>query len=278
VSALEDWPLWADGRFVASGEPAVAADDEGLLLGMAVFDTLAVDRGRVPFLGEHLARLAEGARALGIEAPEEARLRDAVAAVVGRLGARDAALRITLTPGAPGRGTGLLVTTRPLPTPPAEGVAVLLLGRAKVAGQPLEGVKSTSRARNVLARRQALARGAYDALLATDEGDLSEGTVANLFVVVDGELRTPPLDRGVLAGVTRSKLLELARAAGIPAREARVEVADLERCEEAFFSSTLVRVLPIVEVLDLRSDLPVGGGPITRRLSAALRELEGRSS
>ncbi len=270
----DPWPILVDGRPVDSGAPAVAADDEGFLLGLAVFDTLAVDGGRVPFLDEHLARLVEGAQALGIAPPEPAVLRAAVATIVARLGGRDAALRLTLTPGAPGRGPSVVLTTRPLPAPSPEGVAVLVLERAKLAGQPLEAIKSTSRARNVLARRAALARGAHDALLATDEGDLSEGTVANLFLVLDGELRTPPLDRGVLAGVTRGKLLELAREAGIPTREARVERADLARCEEAFLSSTLVRVLPITRVLDLRDDLPAGGGPVTRELARRLREAE----
>jgi branched-subunit amino acid aminotransferase/4-amino-4-deoxychorismate lyase len=272
VNGGDPWPILVDGRPVDSGAPAVAADDEGFLLGLAVFDTLAVDGGRVPFLDEHLARLVEGAQALGIAPPEPAVLRAAVATIVARLGGRDAALRLTLTPGAPGRGARGGGPPRPAPSP--EGVAVLVLERAKLAGQPLEAIKSTSRARNVLARRAALARGAHDALLATDEGDLSEGTVANLFLVLDGELRTPPLDRGVLAGVTRGKLLELAREAGIPTREARVERADLARCEEAFLSSTLVRVLPITRVLDLRDDLPAGGGPLTRELARRLREAE----
>ena len=275
MSATEsEWPVWVDGVFLPQGAPAIAADDPGFLLGMAVFDTLACDGGHVPFVADHVTRLLDGARRMEIEGLETLDPASAVRAMAEHLGARDAALRLTITPGSPGAGPRLVVTTRPMPHPPAEGVRVLYVPNAKVAELELEAVKSTSRARNIMARREATARGAYDALLGTQDGDVSEGTVSNLFVVIDGELRTPPLGRGCLAGVTRGKVLELARAAEIPCREARVEAADLLRAQEAFLTSTLVRVLPIVEVLDHRTDLPPGGGPITRELERRLTELE----
>lgn len=275
MSAVEgEWPVWVDGAFLPQGAPAIAADDPGFLLGLAVFDTLACDGGHVPFVADHVARLLHGARQMGIEGLETLNPAAAVRAMAERLGERDASLRLTITPGSPGAGPRLVVTTRPLPARPADGVAVLYIPNAKVAGLEFESVKSTSRVRNVWARRDATARGAYDALLGTEDGDVSEGTVSNLFVVVEGELRTPPLERGCLAGVTRGKVLELAREAGLPCREARVEVADLLRAQEAFLTSTLVRVLPIVEVLDLRADLPRGGGPLTRELARRLADLE----
>ncbi len=275
MTAVEsDWPVWVDGAFLPQGAPAIAADDPGFLLGMAVFDTLACNAGHVPFVQDHVARLLDGARRMEIEGLDTLDPVAAVHAMAEHLGARDAALRLTVTPGSPGAGPRLVVTTRPMPDPPAEGVRVLYVPNAKVAELELEAVKSTSRARNIWARRAATARGAYDALLGTQDGDVSEGTVSNLFVVIDGELRTPPLERGCLPGVTRGKVLELAHAAELPCREVRVEAADLLRAQEAFLTSTLVRVLPIVEVLDHRADLPPGGGPITRELARRLTELE----
>ena len=269
------WPMSVDGVRVEPGLPALAADDEGFLLGLAVFDTLAVRSGGIVGLESHLARLQGGARAMGIEVPEVEVLTAAVDGILAALGERSAALRITLSPGRAGGPSRLVVTTRALPSPPAEGVSVVIAERAIIADDPLQAVKSSSRARNVLHRRAAQARGAYDALLGTQEGDLSEGTVANLFLVQGGELRTPPLDRGVLGGVTRGRLLELAAGLEVPAREVRIDAGDLARCDEAFLCNSLVGVLPILEVQGVRQGLPSGGGPVTRALSRALAGARG---
>lgn len=274
MSTGEDWPVWVDGALREPGAPAIAAEDPGFLLGLAVFDTLLCEDGRLFFVDEHLARLRRGAAAIGVDVPEDWPGQRALAEVVEALGPRSAAVRITLTPGAPGRGMTTVVTTRPWVAPPAEGVSVLLVERAKVAGSEIEELKTTSRARNILARAEAERRGAWEALLGTDSGDLAEGTVSNLFVVIDGELRTPPLERGCLAGIVRAKVLELARSRGLACRECRVDRVDLERAEEVFLTNSLARVVPITAVLDLREDLPVGGGPLTRDLQRALRELE----
>jgi branched-chain amino acid aminotransferase len=266
--------VWVDGALLAPGVPAISPEDPGFLLGLAVFETLLCEEGRLFFVEEHLERLRAGAAALGIDVPADWLAARGLNEVVRALAGRSAAIRITLTPGAPGQGLRTVLTTRPWSAPPAEGVAVLLIEGAKLAGGEVEGLKTTSRARNVLARAQAERRGAWEALLGTEAGDLSEGSVSNLFVVVDGELRTPSLERGCLAGILRAKVLELARARGIPCRECRVERVDLARAGEVFLTSSLARILPVTEILDLRRDLPRGGGPLTRELQAGLAEAE----
>lgn len=266
--------VWVDGQFVDSGAPVIAADDPGFLLGLAVFDTLLCEGGRLYFVDDHLARLREGADAIGIEAPADEVLRSALDQMARALRKRTTGIRITLTPGAPGQGVRLVLTTRAFEPAPKEGVSILLVPRAKVSGHGVEGVKTTSRARNVLALDLARARGAFEALLGTDEGDLSEGTYSNFFVVLEGELRTPSLDRGCLPGILRMKLLEIARDLDLAHRECPVDMDDLRRADEVFLTNSLSRIVPVTEILDLRADLPVGGGVVTRRLVAALDALE----
>lgn len=268
------WPVWVDGALGEPGAPAIAAEDPGFLLGVAVFDTLLCEDGRLFFVEEHLERLRLGARTIEVELADEALLRRGLGEVARALDGRAAAVRITLTPGAPGRGPSMVITTREWVPPPPEGVSVLLVERAKVPGQEIEALKSTSRVRNVLARRRAQARGAYEALLGTDDGDYAEGTVSNLFLARDGELQTPPLERGCLAGILREKLIDLARGLGIPLREAPVVREDLAAADEVFLTNSLGRLIPVHTVLDLREDLPRGGGPLCRALRGALEGLE----
>lgn len=270
LSDSPSWPVWVDGELREPGAPAIAAEDPGYLLGRAVFETLLCDGGRLEDVDEHLERLREGATALGIEPPPEELLRRGLEEVRAALGERRAALRMTLSPGAPGAGPRLALTTRAAEIPPPDGVAVLLVERAKVAGHFLEGLKTTSRVRNVLALEAARAAGCAEALLGSEEGDFVEGTVSNLFAVRDGVLLTPALGRGCLPGIGRRKVLEAARRLGLEVVEGRVERADLAEAEEVFLTSSTVRVLPVTEVRGLRDDLPRGGGALTRRLQRAV--------
>jgi len=270
--------LWVNGEFVPPGAPAIHAQDPGFLLGVAVFDTLLCEGRRTFFIDEHLARLEEGARALDIPWPGAFDPRAALEEVLGRLAGRTAAARLTVTPGAPGQGTCLVISTRPFVAPPAEGVGVALAEEPKVAGRGIENIKTTGRARNVLARARAREQGAYEALLATEEGDLSEGTVSNLFLWSEGCLSTPALERGCLPGIVRQKVLEVARGLGLECREGRVVLADLLAAEEVFLTNSLVRVLPVLGVAGHPAAWPPGGGPRTREIRAGLGRLEGDQS
>lgn len=266
MSAAE-LPRWIDGVLHPPGEGRVSVDDLGFQLGLAVFETLAFDGHTVFFLAEHVERLRAGARAIGIPWPlpwDPARaLRDYAAA----LGGRPAALRLTLTRGVPGRGPTLVLGARSIDVPPAEGVVVALARFRVRVGSPIEGLKSTNRLRNVLAREEAVARGAWEALLCTDEGDLCEGTVSNVFVAGEHDLATPSLERGCLPGVTRQRLLEELRARpieGLPARERRVEPAELDGAREVFLTNSTGGVIPVRAVLDRAPRLPGPDGPVAR--------------
>jgi branched-subunit amino acid aminotransferase/4-amino-4-deoxychorismate lyase len=268
------YPTSIDGVIHAPGEGSIASDDQGFLLGLAVFDTLLYERGCRYFEEAHLARLASGARALSIRWPLPWDVVAELDRYCAALGERDCALRITLTRGVPGRGPTLVIGARDLVCPPEPGVVVVLAKNAKIAGDELESVKSTSRLRNFLAREAALASGAYEALLCTHEGDVCEGTQSNVFARIDGRVVTPSLDRGPLAGVMRGEVLAILRASGREVREARLDPFDLARASEVLLTNTTGRAIPVLEVRGVVSRLPGAEGELARELRARIAERE----
>jgi len=279
---VSEWPVWLDGQLLAAGAPAFAAEDLGLQLGLAVFETVLFEDGCLYFLGEHLERLEAGARALDIPWPPPRDPRQAMLEFAGALGGRDAALRPMLTRGVPGSGATLAITARALWRPPAPGVVLWISERSKHAAERLESVKSTSRVRNALAREEAQAHGAYDALLLTDEGDVSEGTISNLWIVSGSTLRTPSLERGCLAGVMRGRLLADLRRdpPRFAVEEGRIERAELERASEVFVTNSTGRVVPAIEVRSATrgpsssSALPGSAGPVVTELRRRVARFE----
>jgi branched-chain amino acid aminotransferase len=267
-------PVWLNDRFLVPGAAAIQAQDPGFLLGLAVFETFLCEYGRLFYLEEHLQRLLQAAQSVGIDLSAEFDPRAGLEAMAKSYEHSCAALRLTLTPGAPGAGPQVIITARDWQAPDPQGVRVLISKRSKVAGLGLENVKTTGRARNVLARGEAQAQGAYEALLCTEAGDLSEGTVSNLFLVSQGELITPPLGRGCLPGILRQKVMDLALDLGVSVHEKRVELSALDTADGLFLTSSLVRIQPVIQVLGREQRYPKGGDALTQRLINRLQDLE----
>ena len=267
--------LAVGGRgLVDPDEPVVHADDEAVLRGRAAFETLRV-YGGAPFrLREHLERLVESARRIGLDPVDPAELERLAAQAVAAAGAPDAVLRLLWTPGRSPDGPPLaLALVSPLP-PQLEaarerGIRVVsLLGVRAEAPWLLGGVKSTSYAVNMAAEAEARRRGADDAIFVDAHGTVLEGPVTNVWWRRGDTLHTPSTDLGVLAGVTRGVLLELAPAGGYRVEEGAYPLDALGAADEAFTSSSVRELLPIVEVDGRR--VP-GPGPAVRSLHAALR-------
>lgn len=262
--------VWLNGRLVDDVDALVAYNDHGLTVGDGVFETIKTYAG-VPFaLTRHLARLEASASGLGLAVPEG--IRDAVAEVCAANSVGDAAIRITLTggPGPLGSGRGesgptVIVATAALTAWP-ESVEVATVPWPRNERGATAGLKTTSYAENVVALARARAAGASEAIFANTTGALCEGTGTNVFLAVGGELVTPPLSAGCLAGVTRALLLEL----GV-AREADVPLSALGEAEEAFLASTTREVQPI-HAVDGHS-LPACPGPLTKAAAEAFATL-----
>jgi branched-chain amino acid aminotransferase len=221
--------IWAEGRMVGAGEAAMSAVDHGITVGDGVFETCTVLDGQAFALTRHLARLARSADGLGLEAPDEQKVRDGVAAVLQESvragGAFDGRLRITVTAGVGPLGSGRVEGAQTVVVAAQDSV-MAPASRAVRSPWPrnersaVAGLKTTSYAENVVALAHAKAQGADETILPNTVGALCEGTGSNVFVERGGELVTPRLDSGALAGITRALLLEWAAEEGLPVREA----------------------------------------------------------
>ncbi len=255
-------------------EPVIRADDEGLLRGRAAFETLRVYNGRPFRLEEHLDRLTGSAASIALPAVERRRLQVLVGLVLPKAAGGDAALRLVWTAGPADGLPSALALLSEIPewieqTRARGAVAVSLLGVRASAPWLLPGVKSTSYAVNMAAEAEAGRRGADEALFVDADGVVLEGTVTNVWWREGSTLFTPSLDLGILAGVTRSTLTELAPACGYTVEEGAYGLECLLGADEAFTSSSVREVMPLVEV-DGRD---IGRGPAANELQAALREL-----
>ncbi len=265
---------WAyqDGMFLPANEARVAADDTGLHHGNGLFETFRARRGRVYLLDRHVARLRAGADELAITVPADVeRLPEIVSELTERCGLSDARVRLTLTAGPAGGRPTLLLHARPATDYPpvvyTHGVTAVIASIRRNETSPLAHIKSLSYLDNLLAKREALQAGADEALLLNTKGSLAEASIANLFIVLGGDVLTPPIAHGALPGVTRDAVLELAESARIRATEASLMVDDLRHADEAFLTNAIAGVLPLVSV-DTQNVGSGEPGELTDRLRA----------
>jgi branched-chain amino acid aminotransferase len=274
-----------DGQLYDEAQARISVLDHGFLFGEGVYEVLRT-YDRRPFLfPAHMARLRASAARIALPCPIDdgqvlARIRETIAsaALDG-----EAYIRILLT-----RGVGdivydpaacpvptLVVIVKPHHDPPPEtfrdGVRLALVSVVRNHPQSVSpAVKSNNLLNNALAMQEAYSRGAVEALMRNHRGDLCECAQSNIFLVRDGALWTPPADAGLLMGITREFVLDLARTLGVTSHESTLVDADLAAADEAFITSTTREIVPVVAVDTVRIGTGVPG-PLTRRLMAAYR-------
>ncbi|HWS56902.1 MAG TPA: aminotransferase class IV [Actinotalea sp.] len=263
--------VWADGRLREPGEAVLSAVDHGVTVGDGVFETCGVVDGAAFALTRHLARLVRSARGLGLADPDLEAVRagvDAVLAVPDGLGR----VRITVTAGLGPLGSGRTPGAQSVlvvagPAGGAAPVRAIRVPWTRNERSAVAGLKTTSYAENVVALAAASRAGADEAVLANTVGQLCEGTGSNVFVERGGELLTPPLSCGCLAGITRELVLEWSADAGLPVREAAPDELPFEVLDEVTAGSAglaisgSVRTFVPVVALD---GVPVAVGELTR--------------
>ncbi len=274
--------VWLEGRIVDLAEARIPVTDHGLLYGDGVFEGMRVYGRGVFRLDDHLERFAASAKALALELPGGREgVREVVLETVRVHGESEAYVRLVLTRGEGALGVDPTLCPRPrlfcivadVAIYPEEklreGVDLVTASLRRPAPDMVDPrVKSLNYLNNVLAKLEARQRGADEALLLNAQGLVAEASVANLFAVVGGELRTPPATDGALEGITRRTVLELAGALGIPARECSLGRFDLFSAEEVFLTGSGAGLVP-VRSLDGR---PIGAGhpgPVTAKVRAA---------
>jgi len=259
-----------NGELVPAEEAKVSSFDFGFLYGVGLFETFRTWRGRLVGLERHLSRLVKDATSLGWQLPLTLetltdwvlRTLKANRAIIAEV--NDVRVRITVTPGVvdPSKGWWDFATTEPTvvihvtPLPPdfdsrnERGWTAVLAPWQRPKDFPLWQIKATTYFANVLARRYARSQGADEAIWLNTDGNLTEGTATNLFVICDGEIWTSPPEEGLLPGVARSLVIELAASLGMPVLERPIPLSTLNRAEEAFVTNAVVGLVPLTKIGD----------------------------
>lgn len=271
--------IWINGRRTDPEGPHVSAFDRGYMRADGLFETLRSYDGVAGCLERHIARMRRGAAVLGIPVPDDAGAMVAAAATAAaEAGWSDAAVRLSLSRGVgdlsmiPRSDTQptVVITATPLSVkamaPQYEkGIALHVAAGTRNEQSVTSGVKTLGYAEAVIAFNAAIAAGFDEALFLDTEGHVSEATTANVFAVRDGGLHTPPLTCGILAGITRELVLEIAGRAKIPVAERVMQLEELYGATEVFVTSSIREVMPVTRVGGqvIGTGAP---GPVYRRL------------
>jgi len=282
--------IYVSGRMAPEREATVSALDAGLLLGAGLFETLRTYGGKTFRLDRHLARLRASGEVFRVFLKEsDAEIAGIIAQLVEANGVPDARIRITATRGplteeladdeAP-RAT-LIITAGPMTPYAAElyerGCTVVVSDIRTNETDPVAFHKTTNYLRNLMALRDAHRARAVEALCFNSKNRLAEGSISNVFLVSGGRLLTPPVEEGLLAGITRQTVLELAADEEVPAEQRPLGINDLLDAEEVFLTNSIMEVLPVgrIEQHEVGDGKP---GPITRNLAAAYKALVARET
>lgn len=276
--------VYINGALVPREKATVSPFDRGFLYGYGLFETMRSYGGCVFRLDRHLARLMHSAEQFALAAGlDPAELEQAIYKTLAANKLSDARIRLTVSAGEGERGlvppkvgtpTIIVVAERPALPPQVyrKGVHAAIVQVRRNSLSPFSRIKSINYLDNLIAHSEAVALGADEAILLNERGFVAECSTSNIFLVVAGKLLTPSERSGILPGITREAVLELAQVMGIEAGEGEIPVADLIRADEAFLSASVREIVPIVSV----GGKPIGSGKpggVTKRLLTAYREL-----
>jgi branched-chain amino acid aminotransferase len=278
--------IWINGKLHEKEDAKISVYDHGLLYGDGVFEGLRSYSGHVFRLAEHLRRLWDSAKAIRLEIPNSAEVMEkAIYSTLAVNKLTDAYIRLVVTRGAGGLGLDPNRTSNPqviiitdlislyaeeLYRNGLEIITASTLRNHPAALSPR--IKSLNYLNNILAKIEGLQAGCSEALMLNHKGEVAECTGDNIFLVRDGVLLTPPNDAGILEGITRDAVIELAEAAHITVRQIPLTRHDVYVADECFLTGTAAEVIPVVKV-DSR---PIGSGkpgPTTRDLIERFHKL-----
>jgi len=275
--------VYLNGSLIPRSQASISALDYGFLYGFGLFETMRAYGGWVFRLDRHLSRLARSAEILGVPI-EATELKGAVMDTLRANKLGDARIRITISIGEGGmvpdpstcqKPTVLILAADYQPYPEQvyeKGFRAVVSSIRRNSQSPLSRLKSANYLESMLARQEARAAGVDEALCLNEKGLLAEASMSNIFLVANGTLRTPGQESGILPGITREAVLELALQLGINTLEHDILLNELFQAQEAFLTNSLIEVMPLTEV-DRKSIGSGKPGAITKRLMAAYREL-----
>ncbi|MFL5243472.1 MAG: branched-chain-amino-acid transaminase [Gemmataceae bacterium] len=278
--------VYINGKLFDKSDAKISVYDHGLLYGDGVFEGIRVYSGTVFRLRQHIDRLYDSARAIALGIPiAPSEMIDAVNNTVRANNKRDGYIRLVVTRGAGTLGLDPRKTSEPQVIiivddismyPPelyANGLEIVTASTIRnhpAATNPR--VKSLNYLNNVLAKMEGIRAGCLEALMLNHKGEVAECTGDNIFLVKRGVLRTPPLDAGILEGVTRNAVIELAQADGVVVEEMSLTRYDVYTADECFLTGTAAEVIPVVKI-DGRLIGTGKPGPVTKQLHEGFHKL-----
>ena len=277
--------VYLNGVLVPLSLANISPFDHGFLYGYGLFETMRAYNGIIFRLERHLDRLRRAAEKLGLHSRLATfDLESACYHVLTTNELTDARLRLTISAGegdivpnpATCQGITVFIVARKLtPLPPEhyqQGYRAIVSSLRRNSQSPLSRLKTSCYLENILARQEAKAAGADEAVVSNEQGLVAEGSSSNIFLVHKGQLLTPSINCGALPGITREAVLELASSLGIRATETELTPEQLLAAEEAFFTSSIIEIMPLTQL----DDNPIGSGKpgvLTLRLMEAYRKL-----
>ena len=275
--------VYLNGNLVPLSQACISPLDYGFLYGYGLFETMRAYEGFVFRLDKHLNRLAGSAERLGIPTVA-AGLKEAVTATLQANKLSDARIRITVSIGEGGiipdmrqcqKPTVLVMAEHYKPHPElvySTGFKAIVSSLVRYSRSPLSIIKSANYLENMLAKQEATAAGANEAIRLNEKGFLAEASMSNVFLIIGDRLMAPPLESGILPGITREAVIELAPRLGISTIERDITIEELFRAQEAFLTNSLIEIMPLT-VIDGKPVASGKPGLITERLRAAYRKL-----
>ena len=281
--------IWISGQLYDKENAKISVYDHGLLYGDGVFEGMRSYSGKVFRLEEHLDRLWKSAKAIWLEMPmtREA-LGKAVNDTLAANGIKDGYIRLVVTRGAGALGLDpnkcsnpqVIIITDHIALYPKEfydnGLTIITASTVRNHPAALSPrIKSLNYLNNIMAKIEGLQAGCVEALMLNHKGEVAECTGDNIFLVRGGQLYTPPLDAGILEGITRDAIIEIAREAGYTVHEVAQTRHDVFIADEVFLTGSAAEVIPVVK-LDSRVIGDGKPGPVTRDLTKRFHELTRR--
>jgi branched-chain amino acid aminotransferase len=278
--------IYINGEYFSKEDAKISVYDHGLLYGDGVFEGMRIYGGRVFRLRDHLVRLWESASSIGLHIPISlVQLTVDVNECVAKNGLDEGYIRLLVTRGSGALGLDPYRCSNPQVIIIVDRITLYpqelyengleLVTASTIRNHPAAlspRIKSLNYLNNILAKMEGLKAGCVEALMLNHKGEVAECTGDNVFVVKGGRLLTPPIDAGILEGITRNAVLELARKAGIETIEATMTRHDIFIADECFLTGSAAEVIPAVK-LDGRDIGDGKPGPITMQLNEAFREL-----
>ncbi|MBA7631675.1 Branched-chain-amino-acid aminotransferase [subsurface metagenome] len=287
--------VYLNGSLIPRSQARVSVFDHGFLYGYGLFETMRAYHGTIFLLDRHLKRLLDAAAVIGLGSKlADIDLGKACRDTLKANGLQDARLRLTVTRGEvasfPGSSTSVtptvLVTATGYSAMPAQvydtGFKAGVSSFRRYSQSLLSRLKSANYLLSVLAKMEAEAAGLDEALLLNERDFITEGSISNVFFVAHSGLITPSLESGILPGITREVVMELADTLKIQVTEREVRLGDLKQFDEAFLTNSVMELIPLVEVRDKSGKVITIGsgrpGKITQRLISAYREMVERET